>query len=82
MKTGCNSRKCGWKKAGKVCGSGCVCCRFGNVQRDTHSSTVAMEHVSMQENSDGSSTDSEEDIETVETEIVTDFMPFGFINDL
>ena len=41
-----------------------------------------MEHDSMQEDSDGSSTDSEEDIETVETEIITDFMPFGFIDDL
>ena len=65
-----------------VCGPGCVCSRCGNVQIDTHSSTVAMEHDSMQEDSDGSSTDSEEDIETVETEIITDFMPFGFIDDL
>ena len=52
------------------------------IQIETHSSTVAMEHDSMQEDSDGSSTDSEEDIETVETEIITDFMPFGFIDDL
>lgn len=81
-KTGCNSRKCGCKKAGKACGPGCVCSRCRNVETNTHSSTFAMEHGTMQEESSGSNTDSEEDIETVETEIITDFMPFGFIDDI
>ena len=73
-KTGCKTRKCGCKKAGKVCGPGCVCSGCGNFQTDQ-----PMED-NMQEDSDESDCTTESGEENVETEVISDFMPFSFID--
>ena len=73
-KKGCKTRKCGCKKAGKVCGPGCVCSGCGNFQTDQ-----PMED-NMQEDSDESDCTTESGEENVETEVISDFMPFSFID--
>ena len=68
-KTGCTSRRCGCRKMDKTCGAGCECRGCTNV-------SLTQQQVGSEEGESESDTESDDSVEQLEAEVITDNFDF------